>query len=194
MNLSLFFVNLMEIMGLACVLAVQTSSVVVRTPSVTVAQNWQDWQRQNPTYPGNLPPQSHPSPLRTRTEPARQTPAVDRQASPACIGLYHQYLQRQQAQLQQEQLSLHQLIAQRTDDYHACLGAGSAFCTSRYQRLTNAQNSFKENVTQLDQIQADFALLSRNPQQAATTLPCTERWREAFSVTSPCRRADLGCQ
>jgi hypothetical protein len=175
----------MEILGMACVLALQSAPPLL-------AQNWQDWQRQNPTYPGGVMRQEPPPPRPAPNRDSRDSKAIDSQTRQNCVSLYRAYFQKKQEQLREEQAGLHQRIAEYNDDYIACLGVSSS-CSASHQRLMRAQNSLKENIKEVDQIQADFALMTRNPEQAAIVLPCSERWWEVFRY-SPCGQSRSGCR
>jgi hypothetical protein len=167
----------MEILGLTCALVMQTAPTIL-------AQNWRDWQRQNPTYPGGVP--STQSPLCRELAPVPQIQESNAQATD-CLNTYRLWMQREQARLRQKQQELHRQIAERNDSYNDCLGRGG-FCTSTHQWLQDAQNSLRENVNKVEQIQGDFALMIRNPQQASIVIPCSDRWFEVFRPYSSCSR------
>jgi hypothetical protein len=167
----------MEILGLTCALVMQTAPTIL-------AQNWRDWQRQNPTYPGGLPSQ----PLPSKARPARLNPNTSSgsELSQTCLHDYQNYLQREQSRLRDKMPGLHEEIVRLTNAYNDCLGresrnpSGQANpCSYAHRRLLSAQDDLQEQVREIDLMQADLALIARNPQQALNTLPCSTRWYSA---------------
>lgn len=119
--------------------------------------------------------------------------------NPFCLQDYRNYLNREQVALNQALPKLHEKIQQLTGKYNSCLAKESRKptgkinpCGSSHLRLVDSQNRLQAHTHEMNLIQADLALMTRNPQQALSTLPCTSRWRKAsragaFSSPCPCR-------